>query len=227
MNVSLELAHTTLHLKWPDNFVADRKVYPVSHPLNYVINYKNSTCDYLSKISSVLIGLPRDLNVVEYCGGIGLVSLAVKDALRPASWRCIDLDPTCGPMFMNPDATFEVGNMFDANPIGADMVVLDAPTNTLPKMWREPKRAAMLRRIADAKPRFWEITDVAHYWIHLANHWPIYQERFGCKPTRDNYPMLFDRFMRETYGYTVIKHAVGGGAAYFLMVPNESVPVAA
>jgi hypothetical protein len=84
-------------------------------------------------------------------------------------------------------------------------------------MWRETERADLLRRIADLHPKYWYIADVGYYWIHLANHWPIYIERFGVKPTRENYHELFDRFMRQNYGYTVVKWTVGGGAQYFLM----------
>ena len=86
-------------------------------------------------------------------------------------------------------------------------------------MWREKDRICLLRRIADTKPRYWEITDVGYYWIHLANHWPLYEKQFGEKPTRDNYHLLFDQFMRDNYGYRVVKWTVGGGAQYFLLEP--------
>lgn len=75
----------------------------------------------------------------------------------------------------------------------------------------------LLNDIATYGPKYWEITDVGYYWIHLANHWPIYEKQFGVKPTRENYHHLFDQFMRDHYGYTVVKWTVGGGAQYFLL----------
>ncbi len=188
------------------------------HPLYYVIKQPNATAHYLEKLSSLFVGIPPGQTVFEFCGGIGLVPMACWDVMSPASWISVDIDPSCAASYQEPRATAIVGDMYTTPiPEGTDVVICDFPNNTLPKMWREEQRAALLRRIAEFRPRYWEITDVGYYWIHLANHWPLYEKQFGERPTRENYHLLFDRYMRENFGYTVTKWTVGGGAQYFLM----------
>lgn len=190
------------------------------HPLYYVAKQPNATANYLEKLSSLFEDVPKGLNVFEFCGGIGLVPMACWDVMEPTSWTSVDIDPSCAANYQEPRATPTVGSMYDCPiPSDIDVIVCDFPNNTLPKMWREQQRMDLLRRIADAKPRYWEITDVGYYWIHLANHWPLYEKQFGVKPTRYNYHQLFDQFMRDNYGYTVVKWTVGGGAQYFLLEP--------
>lgn len=221
---TLTLKHRTIELDLTNAPAADPKLLDNGHPLRYVLKTKNATEVYLNALADLYTGLPEKLNVLEFCGGIGLVAEATWDKFFPSTWDSVELDPACEPVWQSPRAEFKLGSMYDPEwvegwnaPWGSTLVMIDFPSNTLPKMWREPERAALLKRIADKRPRYWEITDVGYYWIHLANHWPIYEKQFGVKPTRDNYHELFDRYMRDTYGYKVIKWTVGGGAQYFLM----------
>lgn len=224
----LTLKHRTIELDLTNAPAADPKLLDNGHPLRYVAKTKGATETYLNALAELYTGLPPGLEVLEFCGGIGLVAEATWDVFNPIMWKSVELDPACEPVWQSNRADFVLGSMYDPAWVyswadgeekvwGRTLVMIDFPSNTLPKMWREPERADLLKRIAENKPRYWEITDVGYYWIHLANHWPIYEKQFGVKPTRENYHELFDRFMRETYGYKVIKWTVGGGAQYFLM----------
>lgn len=215
MEHDLKVNGKTYTLNLPDVSVDGERG---GHPLYYIFKQPNATANYLEQISSLMHNLPRNLNVFEFCGGVGIVPMVCWDILKPASWTAVDLDPDCIKHYQCQDATPVLGDMYTTDiATGTDMIVCDFPNNTLPKMWREPKRMELLKRIADFGPTYWEITDVGYYWIHLPNHWPLYGAKFGVQPTRENYHVLFDRFMRENYGYKVIKWAVGGGAQYFLM----------
>lgn len=225
----LTLKHRKIELDLTNAPAADPKLLDNGHPLRYVAKTKGATETYLNALADLYTGLPDcELKVLEFCGGIGLVAEATWDKFFPLEWQSIELDPACEPVWQSKRAQFNLGSMYepdwivhwDANEPGKwldTLVMIDFPSNTIPKMWREEERKQLLARIAEQKPRYWEITDVGYYWIHLANHWPLYEKRFGVKPTRDNYHELFDRFMREEYGYKVIKWTVGGGAQYFLM----------
>lgn len=226
----LTLKHRTIELDLTNAPAADPKLLDNGHPLRYVLKTKNATEVYLNALADLYDGLHFDpfkyegLNVLEFCGGIGLVAEATWDRFNPSTWDSIELDPACEPVWQSKRANFHLGSMYEPDWFAGwdydpenTLVMIDFPSNTLPKMWREEERKKLLQRVADLKPRYWEITDVGYYWIHLANHWPIYEKQFGVKPTRDNYHELFDRYMRETYGYKVIKWRVGGGAQYFLM----------
>ena len=220
---TLQLKHRKIELDLTNAPAADPKLLDNGHPLRYVLKTKNATEVYLNALAELYSELPPDLEVLEFCGGIGLVAEATWDKFHPAKWHSVELDAACETVWQSKRAEFLLGSMYDPEftnywePDGADLIMIDFPSNTIPKMWREPERMDLLKRIADLKPRYWEITDVGYYWIHLANHWPLYEKRFGVKPTRGNYHELFDRFMREEYGYRVIKWTVGGGAQYFLM----------
>lgn len=220
----LQLKHRTIELDLSNAPAADPKLLDNGHPLRYVLKTKNATETYLNALADLYSELPPGLSVLEFCGGIGLVAEATWDKFEPQEWHSIELDPACEPVWQSKRAEFHLGSMYDVDFLddwtdqwANTLVMIDFPSNTLPKMWREPQRKDLLRNIAELKPRFWEITDVGYYWIHLANHWPIYQERFGVKPTRENYHELFDRYARETWSYKVVKWRVGGGAQYFLM----------
>lgn len=219
----LTLNHRTIELDLTNAPAADPKLLDNGHPLRYVAKTKGATETYLNALAELYSDLPHGLSVLEFCGGIGLVAEATWDKFPPLEWFSVELDPACEEVWQSKRAEFLLGSMYDReftdnwSPENADLIMIDFPSNTLPKMWREPERMDLLKRIAELKPRYWEITDVGYYWIHLANHWPLYEKRFGVKPSRDNYHELFDRFMREEYGYKVIKWTVGGGAQYFLM----------
>lgn len=225
--ILLTLDHMTLSLKLPDGVSADPKLLDGGHPLHYVLKMRGQTQTYLNKVHELLADL-GPMNVLEFCAGIGLVH-ATNPQLRDSthSWFGVELDPSCQPLAdkIAPNMRFMLGDMYyplytklSFKPPEETLVICEFSNNTLPKMWREPKRADLIRRIArEMRPRYWYIADVGYYWIHLSNHWPIYEAQFGVKPTRENYHELFDLFMRQNYGYKVVKWTVGGGAQYFLM----------
>lgn len=225
-----------IDIELPEGAQADPKLLDGGHPLHYVVKMKKQTENYLNKVHELLADLPP-MHVLEFCAGIGLVYrsnpqlqyLAAR-GFHDHHWRGVELDANCEPLVeqIAPYMDWFHGDMYDPkwtdnwDQFGKDtLVICEFPTNTLPKLWREPKRKNMMERIAfGIRPRYLYIADVGYYWIHLANHWPIYQERFGVKPTRENYHELFDRYARETWRYRVVKHTVGGGAQYFLLEPE-------
>jgi len=218
--ITLNLAHMDLLIELPEGVSADPKLLDGGHPLHYVLKMKGQTQTYLNCVHRLLCDLPKGLKVVELCAGIGLVARTNVNDLQPSDWLGIELDQSCMPLFKQiaPWARFCLGDMYDFQPdsdIG--LMICEFSNNTLPKMWLGHKRAALLERIAMARPRYWYIADVGYYWIHLPNHWPIYEAKFGVKPTRENYADLFDRYVRENLGYKVVNWTVGGGAQYFML----------
>lgn len=231
--MELKLNHMTLTLDLPAGVAADPKLLDGGHPLHYVLKMRKQTETYLNKVHELLEDLPP-VDVLEFCAGIGLVHASNPQLRNDRGvntdiryWAGVELDPNCEPLakVIAPLMDFHLGDMYDPEftreweyEPSESLVICEFPTNTLPKLWREPKRKEMMERITlDIRPRYLYIADVGYYWIHLANHWPIYQERFGVKPTRENYHELFDRYARETWGYKVVKWTVGGGAQYFLL----------
>lgn len=237
--VELNLNHTTLLIDVPEGVKADPKLLDGGHPLHYVLKMKKQTENYLNQVHELLADLPP-LDVLEFCAGIGLVHASNPQLRGPHNddrespfryWAGIELDANCEPLAKTiaPAMDFHLGDMYDRiftqnwnyKP-SETLVICEFPTNTLPKLWREPKRKDMMERITrDIHPRYLYIADVGYYWIHLANHWPLYQARFGVIPTRENYADLFDRYAKETWGYNVTKTTVGGGAQYFLLEPGD------
>ena len=223
----LQLKHRIIELDLTNAPAADPKLLDNGHPLRYVVKTKNATEVYLNALADLLTGLPPGLDVLEFCGGIGLVAEATWDRFHPTSWHSVELDPACEPVWQSQRAQFHLGSMYDPEWVDKwdandeewsnTLVIMDFPSNTIPKMWREKERYNLLTHIASAKPRYWEITDVGYYWVHLKNHHPLYEGRFGKTPSKANYHELFDEFMRKEFGYKVIKWTVGGGAQYFLM----------
>lgn len=219
-SIALPLKHTTLRIELPEGVAADPKLLDGGHPLYYILKTPNATVTYLNAVAELYRGIDRIDDVLEYCGGIGLIPATLKEVIRWDTWTTVELDPACQAVYQEREAKFILGSMYDEDNYptpGLDLVFMDFPNNTLPKMWREEPRAKLLNAVADSRPKYWHITDVGYYWIHLANHWPLYEKQFGVKPTRLNYHELFDRYMRENYGYKVIRWTVGGGAQYFLM----------
>lgn len=236
--MELKLNHMTLTIDLPEGVAADPKLLDGGHPLHYVLKMKKQTETYLNRVHELLADLPP-CDVLEFCAGIGLVH-ASNQHLVPnihlstgELWGGVELDANCKPLAAKiaPHMEFQLGDMYD--PYWTDswmrgvspdrpptLVICEFPTNTLPKLWREPKRKDMMERITRGiRPRYLYIADVGYYWIHLKNHWPIYQERFGEQVSRDNYHVLFDIYARETWDYKVTKNTVGGGAQYFLLEP--------
>lgn len=243
--MELKLNHMTLSIDLPEGVAADPKLLDGGHPLHYVLKMKKQTETYLNRVHELLADLPP-CDVLEFCAGIGLVHASNRHLIAPTDltpkgtyWGGIELDANCEPLAARiaPEMDFHLGDMYDPlwtetwtdlnsrllrekGGINPSLVICEFPTNTLPKLWREPKRKDMMERITRGiRPRYLYIADVGYYWIHLANHWPIYQERFGEQVTRDNYHVLFDIYARETWDYKVTKMTVGGGAQYFLLEP--------
>jgi hypothetical protein len=181
--------------------------------------HPRQTEDYLNCVIRLLMDLPTNMKVMELCGGIGLIASVLSHSLRPLSWTCVELDKSCEVAFLKDSgAEFILGDMYDQRSYaGYDLVICEFPTNTLPKMWREPKRAKLLSSIANDRPKYWYIADVGSYWCHLENHRPAYMEYFHDKPTKNNYHEYFDKYMMEQFNYRMIRHQRGGGASYFLM----------
>lgn len=218
--IELGLDHVGLVISVPDDIAANPALLDGGHPLYYLFKTKNATCVYLNKVAELYKGIDDIKSVYEYCGGVGLIPLCLADVIKWETWKTIELDASCKAAYQCPGVEFVLGDMFDVDNYPDkqyDLVFMDFPSNTLPKMWREPERRLLLEAVARSRPRYWHITDVAYYWIHLANHWPIYEKKFGVKPTRENYHKLFDGYMRCYYNYKVIRWTVGGGAQYFLM----------
>lgn len=236
--MELKLDHMTLQLELPPGVAADPKLLDGGHPLHYVLKMKKQTETYLNRVHQLLAGLPA-CDVLEFCAGIGLVHATNSHLYE---WRGehsgepkpyyagVELDANCEPLAnkIAPGMDFHLGDMYDPEFTSQwcyepedTLVICEFPTNTLPKLWREPQRADLMKRIAeDIHPRYWYIADVGYYWIHLANHWPIYEAKFGVKPTRDNYHLLFNQYAQATWGYSVKRWTVGGGAQYFLLEPT-------
>lgn len=231
--IELKLDHMTLQLELPPGVQADPKLLDGGHPLHYVLKMKKQTETYLNRVHELLKDLPH-LDVLEFCAGIGLVH-ASNPQLHGGFgnlgtyYAGIELDANCEPLakVIAPAMDFHLGDMYDEQftqfwdyPPESTLVICEFPTNTLPKLWREPQRKLMMERITKGiRPRYLYIADVGYYWIHLANHWPLYEARFGRKPTRENYHELFDEYAREMWHYKVTKMTVGGGAQYFLLEP--------
>ena len=219
MRIALKLNHGTFDLELDDSLVPDKSLSNGGHPLNFV--RLPATKTYLDNIYSLLGGLPKGMKVVDMFAGIGLFARILKDSLQPESWVSVELDPACIGMFLEPTAQVITGDVFKFDGFtGADLVICDFGTNTLLKVHRNLEgRHELFTRISSARPRYWEVTDVGYYWIHLANHWPWYVERFGEQPHRDRYHVFFDRYMREQYGYRVVDYKTGGGCQNFLLEP--------
>ena len=227
--MELKLDHMTLKLDLPPGVAADPKLLDGGHPLYYVAKRPKQTIEYLNRVHELLADVPPSF-VLEFCAGIGLVHRSNPQiwSTTPVTWSGVELDQNCEALakVIAPNMDFYLGDMYDRDFTDNwdahvnDLVICEFPTNTLPKLWREPERADLMKRITqDIRPRYLYIADVGYYWIHLANHWPLYHKRFGVTPTRENYHTLFSIYARDTWGYDVTKWTVGGGAQYFLLEP--------
>lgn len=211
----------SIHIDLEKMGVKSPKDLPKGHPLGY-LGKKSMVETYLTRLIELFEGLPKGLDVLEYCGGVGLVARTCYDVLQPRSWVSVEWDEKCRPHWLEPRAAFLPGDMYTSayykslDPANT-LLFIDFDTNTLAKMWREGKRYGLFQKICDWGPRYFAITDMEYYWVQFPNHWPLYIEKFGVKPTKDNYHELFDRFMRAEFNYKVTKMTVGGESQYFLM----------
>lgn len=218
-SVTLKLKYQDLTLTLPEGLAADPKLLDGGHPLYYCFKNPHQTENYLNCVTELLEELPQGLSVLELCGGIGLVARCVAPIIKPVHWHAVELDPACETIFLpTPGVEFILGDMYEpADYSSYGLVVCEFSDNTLPKMWRDKRKKQLLDHIVDGKPRFIYIADVGSYWCHLENHTKAYKEWFPDKPTPQNYHEYFAKYMKDVYGYTMIKHRRGGGASYFLM----------
>ena len=211
-----------------------------SHPLYMVTKLKHSTESYLNAISDLFSVLPPGLEVLEFCGGMGLVAEASWDRFQPKSWNSVELDQGCVDAWVSPRAQVQLGDMYDPDwlthwtPEGPDLIHADWPTNTLRKFWADPTVSSWMDNVIAKRPRYLGITDIETGWIHLPNHWPHYKDLFAeigiteealnatdtkqrTKLLRENYQRIFDLYVQRRWGYKVINRTTGGGGEYFLM----------
>lgn len=227
-NITLQLDHMTLNVELGDK-VADPSLLSGGHPLYYITKTKRATEVYLNKAYELLKDLPKGMIVVELYAGVGLYPKMLWDTLQPYKWSSVELDPSCKDVYQEPRAEVNLMSVFDvpADVFNvADLVIVDAPTNTLRKMREDKQIKPLMDRIFGAGPKYVELTDVEYYWIHLQNHWPHYAKDFGDilgykeRPTteqlRAGYDAIMAAYVYETYNYKRIGMTVGGGAQYFL-----------
>lgn len=220
MRIELNLNHGKYLIEVPDDAMPNKSLSNGGHPLNFV--RLPATKTYLDNIYQLLGGLPKGMKVIDLFSGIGLFPKILWDTLQPSSWTSVELDPVCVALAQEPRAKQAAGDVFKYTDFdGADLVIMDFGTNTILKVMRnEQGRHDLFKRVSEARPKYWEITDVGFYWIHLANHHPPYIERFGEKPNRARYHIYFDQFMREEYGYKLVAYRTGGGCQNFLLEPK-------
>jgi hypothetical protein len=231
-NIVLNLNHMSLNVELGDA-AADPSLLSGGHPLYYITKTKRATEVYLNRAYELLSVLPKHMKVVELYAGVGLYPKMLWHALEPHSWTSIELDPSCEAVYQEPRAVFRLDSVFDV-PQGvfanADLVIVDAPTNTLRKMREDKQIKPLMDRIFESGVKYVELTDVEYYWIHLQNHWPHYnadfellgfKERPDTATLREFYSEIMHRHVFATYGYKMIRMTVGGGAQYFLFEKGE------
>lgn len=227
MSITLQLDHMVLNVELGDK-IADPSLLSGGHPLYYITKTKRATEVYLNRAYELLKDLPKGMIVVELYAGVGLYPKMLWDTLQPYKWSSVELDPSCKDVYQEPRAEVNLMSVFDvpADVFNvADLVIVDAPTNTLRKMREDKQIKPLMDRIFGAKPQYVELTDVEYYWIHLQNHWPHYRDDFAAygykerPPTealRNYYQYVMADHVKTTYGYDMIGMTVGGGAQYFL-----------
>lgn len=232
MSITLQLDHMVLNVELGDK-IADPSLLSGGHPLYYITKTKRATEVYLNRAFELLAGLPKHMKVVELYAGVGLYPKMLWHALEPHAWTSIELDPSCEAVYQEPRAVFRLDSVFDV-PQGvfaaADLVIVDAPTNTLRKMREDKQIKPLMDRIFESGVKYVELTDVEYYWIHLQNHWPHYKadfellgfkERPDTAALRHHYSTIMAHYVKTTYNYDLINMTVGGGAQYFLFERGE------
>jgi hypothetical protein len=192
----------------------------MGHPLHYVVSHPEIVHGYLNMIYDMIKDLPKGQEVIDLMGGIGIYPKVFWDLLEPKSWTSVEIDIECKHFFQEPRARFFWGNAYNYPLEGADIVFMDMHNGTLRTISDDRDgRRQMWRNIANSRPKHVVVTDYGYYWVHLPNHHPWYEKTFGCKPTKENYATLWDRWMRDNIGYTVAKEAHGFQSQYFIMEP--------
>jgi len=222
----------------------DPKLMDPSHPFYMIVKIKKHTEAYLNAITDCFKILPKGLDVLEFCGGMGLVPESLWDLIEPNIWTAIEFDQACidARVCHRLGYNLEYGDMYNAvwldHPFWKSMfreynfVHMDWPTNTLRKFWADKKVSDFMDRLFAHQPRFVGITDIECGWIHLQNHWPHYAELFrqaglanpwegpkeGRKEAlREGYTTIFGEYVKDRWGYKVINRTCGGGGEYFLL----------
>jgi len=218
-SVTLKLKYQDLTLTLPPGVEADPKLLDGGHPLYYCFKNPHQTEAYLNCVTELLEELPKGMDVIELCGGIGLVAACVQPLIQARRWYSIELDPACSPVFLEQPAVFpKLEDMYTPRDYSLyDLIICEFSDNTLPKMWRDKRKKKLMDDIVASEPSYIYIADVGSYWCHLENHTAAYKEFFPEKPTPQNYHEYFDMYMNLQYGYKVTKWRRGGGASYFLL----------
>jgi hypothetical protein len=225
----LRLKHTTLKVPMPEGWDTESKVgVDGGHPSRWL--HWPCTLDYLNDMHDLVAPVPKGVRVLDICGGLGIVGASMWDHLEPRRWTVIDIDPvmTANNILRDrPGVKILTMSMYDyKEPITEDLVILDFNSLTLGKLLRGEKEWQPMRtfhsRISRQRPKFWEVTDVGPYWVHLKNHHRPYLEYFGVAPTRENYPDLMAQYYRKEHGYQLINHRVSSGAGFFLFQTEET-----
>src|SRR5258706_487163 len=236
--VTLNLTHKNILSDLTKAPPFDPKLIDPSHPFYMLVKQKGQMEAYLNKVVELLKGLPKGLDVFEFCGGMGIIAEAMWDLINPHSWTGIDLDQACIDVNIchRLDYNIVYGDMYEPDwfihwvyPPDNTLVYMDWPTMTLRKMWNEPKVSQFMEHLAGQdglRPQYIGITDIECGWIHLPNHCPHYMRLFDIyldideRPSttglRNGYTAIYEGYMRERFKYQLINRTVGGGGEYFL-----------
>lgn len=191
----------------------------IGHPLSYLVKQPGSTVHYLNLVFDLVKTLPKGKHVTELYGGIGLFPKVFWDEMEPLSWTAVEIDPDCATCHQEPRVTLLIQDAYKYRGLG-QIVFVDSPNGTLRTIADNMDgRRAMYERIKEERPEHVVVTDHGYYWIHLPNHHPWYLQEFGEKPTKSNYHIFWDTWMRRNVGYRVEKWNVGAGTQHFHMKP--------
>ena len=191
----------------------------IGHPFGYILEHPDMAQGYVNIIYDMCRKLPKEQDVTDLMGGIGIYPTVLWDLLQPKSWTSVEIDPECRQYYQQPKAKFHCANAYDYQDFG-DIVFIDMPNGTLRTIADNMDgRRRMWNNIGIERPKHLIVTDHGYYWVHLPNHHPWYIEHFGEKPTKDNYARLWDQWMREYVGYTVTEERHGFSSQYFRMEP--------
>ena len=183
------------------------------HPDNYM---GKSVADYPLYFNRLAQDLPKNMDVLDLFGGVGLLAQKMWPVLEPRSWVCLEADVGLKDQLLEPRAKFVYGDAFTTL-LRADLYIIDPDKCTLNKIWKEQRWANLLGRLAATK-RPILMQEYGAYWCHLPNQKPLYEQLSGGTPVgRLNYPELFARKMADWFDIKIQKWSQGLGSTYYLM----------
>lgn len=245
--ITMNLKHKSIECDLTKAPPFDPKLMDPSHPFYMLVKIKKHTEAYLDAITECFKVLPKGLEVLEFCGGMGLVPESLWDLIEPSRWTAVEFDQACIDARVCHRQNYEAlfGDMYDPkwmtdpyiwkDPFrGPDFIHMDWPTNTLRKFWADKRVSDFMDSLFMKEPRFVGITDIECGWIHMPNHWPHYEHLFdkyriispykkyppGPERTaalREGYTEVFKLYIWDRWGYRVINRTCGGGGEYFLL----------